>query len=288
MNGILIYDKESAKYNQDGIKIYLEEAKKHAMKLRVVYYEDLSYGIKDSKYCLWEKDKAITNLEFAINRCRDYRLSKHMEFMGIRVFNNSFVNKIGNHKWDTYQYLAQYNISMPDTKYIVNCRLQEYLKAIENDVVVVKAVHGHGGSQVCLYQPKERKQIPSICKIMDGEDVVIQPYIKGRGQDLRVYIIGNQIIGAVLRMANEDFRSNYSLGGKVRFYDLSKKEIETVEDVMCHFSLDYVGIDFLVQEDGTLLFNEIEDIVGARMLYQCSDIDPIRMYIKYIYKTLSK
>lgn len=287
MIGILIYDKESAEYNKAGIKIYEEEAVKYSLNLRLVYYEDLYYGIKNNKYCLWEKEVPITNLQFAINRCRDYRLAQHLELMGVRVFNNSVINKIGNHKWDTHQYLAKFNIPMPDTRFVLNRKLKEYLALVETDVVV-KAVHGHGGSQVCLYKPKEEKQIEAICEIMDGEDVVIQPYLKGKGQDLRVYVIGNRIIGAVLRMANKDFRSNYSLGGNVRAYDLNAKEITQVEEIMSHFAFDYVGIDFLIQEDGTLLFNEIEDIVGARMLYHCSDVDPIRLYVKLIHKTLSR
>ena len=39
------------------------------------------------------------------------------------------------------------------------------------------------------------------------------------------------------------------------------------------------GIDFLVQWDGTLLFNELEEMVGCRMLYQCTERDIVRDYI---------
>ena len=46
---------------------------------------------------------------------------------------------------------------------------------------------------------------------------------------------------------------------------------------------DYCGIDFLLfGNDDTLIFNEIEDVVGARMLSECSDIDYISLYVNHI------
>ena len=36
-----------------------------------------------------------------------------------------------------------------------------------------------------------------------------------------------------------------------------------------------------------MIFNELEDTVGARMIYDKSDIDIIDMYIKYIKRYLS-
>jgi len=50
------------------------------------------------------------------------------------------------------------------------------------------------------------------------------------------------------------------------------------------FEFDMVGIDFILDDNGNLVFNEIEDVVGARMLYQCSDIDIVKEYLSYISK----
>ncbi len=286
MKGILLYEKESAQYNAGGIAIYLTTAKKHGIELTVVYYEDITYGTEDGQYYVQESGKTLMHIDFVINRCRDYLLARHFEAMKIRVFNSALVNEIGNHKGLTCEYLAQYGIAMPvTTTTIENRKLSTYLTKLQ-ETVVVKAVHGHGGSQVCLYEPGKLERIDEICGIMDGEDVVVQPYIKGRGQDVRVYVIGNEIIGAVLRTATKDFRSNYSLGGKVEAYDLDKEEISRVQQILDVLSFDYAGIDFMIKEDGSLLFNEIEDVVGARMLYQCTNLDAISLYMEYIAKTI--
>jgi glutathione synthase/RimK-type ligase-like ATP-grasp enzyme len=54
-------------------------------------------------------------------------------------------------------------------------------------------------------------------------------------------------------------------------------------------ALDFglVGID-LMYHMGKPVFNEIEDVVGCRMLYSQTDLDPVSMYLDYILQNLSK
>ncbi len=287
MKGIIIYEKSSAVYNRSGIDIYFREAVKLGITLSLVYYENLSYGIHNNLLYVKSEGKLLQDVDFAINRCRDYRLAKHLESMRIRVFNNAKVNRIGNNKWETCEYYSGFHVPMPDTEFVPSYNLENYLKSCK-DEIVVKAVHGHGGNQVCLFHPNNRDEIKQICMTMGSEDVVIQPFIPGKGQDLRVYVIGQSIIGAVLRTATNGFRSNYSLGGQVTSYKLTQKVVSQVEKIINCLPVDYVGIDFLIHENGDLLFNEIEDIVGARMLYQCTNIDVISLYMQYILRTLNK
>ena len=49
---------------------------------------------------------------------------------------------------------------------------------------------------------------------------------------------------------------------------------------------DYIGIDFVFNE-GKIVFNEIEDSVGARMVYEKTDIDILRLYCDYIKKEMN-
>ena len=48
----------------------------------------------------------------------------------------------------------------------------------------------------------------------------------------------------------------------------------------------YIGVDFLVKGDNICL-NEIEDPVGARMLYKTSSIDIVNLFIKQIKSQLN-
>ena len=52
---------------------------------------------------------------------------------------------------------------------------------------------------------------------------------------------------------------------------------------MALFDIGLAGIDFLIGDNGELIFNEVEDVVGARMLYQCvPDINLVGKYLDYI------
>ena len=100
---------------------------------------------------------------------------------------------------------------------------------------------------------------------------------------MRVWAIGGKIITAILRESDTDFRSNFCLGGKAAPYELNHDETALVKKVLSLIKSDYIGIDFLF-DNGHLIFNEIEDTVGARMVYDKTDIDIIKLYCNYIKK----
>lgn len=288
MVGIIVYEKAAAEYNQYYIKQYIDEGAALGLEISLCIYEDLSFGICNNKEVIRYQGKVLSGVAFAINRTRESILSRQFEQIGIPVFNSSIVCEVCNNKALTYQYLAKSRINMIDTIFLRNDQLKSFLSSCLEECVI-KAVHGHGGSQVCLYQPQTgdvKARQEEILRIIGTEDVVVQPLIIGRRQDLRVYVIGNEIIAAVLRSAKDDFRANYSLGGSVQLYDLCEKERKIVQKIISLFDFDYVGIDFLIGQDGELIFNEIEDVVGARMLYQCSDIDVVPLYLAHILEKL--
>lgn len=284
MIGILVYEKEAAQFNMSYINQYLEEGMKIGLDITLCYYEEIRFGVKNNCKIVYYQGKLLEHIHFVINRTRESILSKQFERMGIPVFNSSMICEICNDKALTYQYLSNKGIRMIDSFFVRNQEIAEFLKSA-NEAMVIKSVAGHGGKQVYLYEPSEKSKVEEVDKIvaiMNGQDVVVQPYVKGKRQDLRVYIIGNEIVASVLRSAKDGFRANYSLGGEVSLYTLSTKEESIVRSIMKEFDFSYVGIDFLVDEEGKLIFNEVEDVVGARMLYQCSNINIVSRYLKYI------
>ena len=200
-----------------------------------------------------------------------------LEQKGVRVFNSSSVTRIANNKGITYEFLKDV-VPFLAVKYgneIIESKIEN--KGFEYPYVI-KSCSGHGGSQVFLVN--NSKEDEQAVKAMNGQEYVVQQCCSDLGRDVRVYVIGNKIIKAVLR-------SNYSLGGKVQEYTLNNEEKAMVERIVDKLPLDYAGIDFTFN-NGKAVFNEIEDAVGARMLYQVSDIDIVEMYIKYILEQLSK
>lgn len=285
MEAWIVYNKEDAERNVHYIECYMKEGKKLGIIFHLIYVEDVSFGIKNGTLCCWREDDILKKPDFVISRTIYPLFTKQLEYMEIPVFNSYKVANICNDKASTYQLISKFGIQTIDSEFCKNNYFYERLSHTK-EPTVVKAVSGHGGSQVFLVNPNSTQyELDMIYNAMEGEDIVIQPYIKGNNQDVRVYVIGRQIIAAVLRTANEGFKSNYSLGGSVSLYHLSQAQMDIVNKIISNFEFGLVGIDFILNEKGDFIFNEIEDVVGARMLYQCSNINIVVLYLQYI-KTL--
>ena len=105
--------------------------------------------------------------------------------------------------------------------------------------------------------------------------------IRDRGRDKRVYLLGGKVLACVERHSQRDFRSNFSLGGSAEPADVSDAELRAVRLINGELKPDFVGVDF-IYKDGVPLLNEVEDIVGTRMLYELTYIDAVGEYAKYI------
>lgn len=276
----LIYFKDGAIRNEPYIKYYMEEGDKLDIQVKLILVEDLEFGVKNNTWYIRHQGQEVINPDFVIVRAIYPLLSKQLELMGIKVFNNSLVSELCNDKAKTYQYLAKLGIPMVDSLFYKNNQVKEALQQI-NQLSVIKSVDGHGGSQVFAWRPEEINQ-SEIINGLGNSDVVIQPFVGKCHQDLRVYVIGKEIVAAVLRTARSGFKSNFSLGGEVRIYQLCEVEHSIVQQIINQFDFGLVGIDFIIGDKGELIFNEIEDVVGSRMLYQCSNINIVNRYLIYI------
>ena len=69
---------------------------------------------------------------------------------------------------------------------------------------------------------------------------------------------------------------------------MEEDEKAIVEKIVDLFDFGLAGIDFIIGDNGALIFNEIEDVVGSRMLYSCSDINIVALYLEYIKKQIYK
>lgn len=301
----LIYFRDAAIYNKKYIEFYKEEGAKLGIYVKLILVEELEFGIQDNQWFLQYQKKTAERPDFVICRAIYPLLIKQLEYMELPVFNNSFVSEICNDKAKTYQYLARTGIKMIDTNFFKNEQIGQILSEVKNPTVI-KAVEGHGGNQVFLVTPSEVELTTAACEAEEDmenynsikkrnnikcgighSDLVVQPLIGNKHQDLRVYVIGKEIVAAVLRTAKEGFKANFSLGGEVCLYQLSQEERAIVETIMEQFDFGLVGIDFIIGNEGELIFNEIEDVVGSRMLYQCSDINIVERYLNFIRVRLS-
>jgi RimK family alpha-L-glutamate ligase len=268
MIGYLIYSEKDIKKNKFFIKKLEEGFARHGILLQTVVYEQLSIS------------ELLSDLpDFVINRSRFHEISSLFEEQGIPVFNNALVTKIANDKMASYHFLDGI-VPFMDAKYS-----EDYVSGEFSYPVVFKSCSGHGGSEVFLVSNAGEESLAA--KALAGKPYLVQKCSNNPGKDVRVYILGNEIVAAVLRSSPNSFKSNYSLGGQVAMHLLTSYEKDLVQKILCKLDIDYAGIDFIFH-DGKAVFNEIEDAVGARMLYEVSDLDIAAMFVEYVVTELSR
>lgn len=265
MNGLLIYEPKEINRNQSFIDRLIKAANNLGHTLIVID----------------DKNESIPHADFIFFRARNPVLSKQLEEKNIRMFNRTEVNVIANDKWKAIQLVQLLGIPTVPTKKINS------ISDIHSYPVVLKTTDGHGGMQVELFPTKEKTE--AFLVNHPSKTIIAQDYIETNATDVRVFMVGTSVIGAVKRIgAKDSFKSNFTLGGTVEKYELNKQQVMDVEKIATALKSDYIGIDFLLLPDGNWLFNEIEDPVGARSYFETTQKDIAIPIMEYIHQELIK
>ena len=223
--------------------------------------------------------------DFAVNRSRDALLAHWLESSGCRVFNSAMVCETCNDKARTHLLAHSLGLPQVDMAFLRNNSASLRTHGLGYPVVV-KAPGGHGGGEVLLAHSEE--ELLRVAQALPGGRLVLQRLCGAPGVDVRVYVLGGKVLAAVRREAQDGFRANLSLGGTVRPYALKDTEKQMVLALADALRPDYIGIDFLMDADGSLRFNEAEDAVGSRALYQLGGFDVVGLYLQHIAESLRK
>ncbi|TMN21086.1 ATP-grasp domain-containing protein [Lentibacillus cibarius] len=281
MQGWLIYNDVDAKQNESFIKWFLEEARLQNITLLFIRREELTIGVFQNRRTVLLHQKPVALPDFAVVRTIDSMLSLQLESLGINVYNPSETAIICNNKALTHFHLSKLDVPTADTMFVPKGTPLP-AEAPMPFPFVVKDTGGRGGKQVHLVI-SDTSWNNLRARFTDNHDLIIQSATNvQQGKDVRVFVIGERIIGAVLRENKHDFRANFKLGGSASWYSLTDQEQKIVHKITGYFQFGMAGIDFLLDNDGCLLFNEIEDVVGSRTLSAVSDINIVRQYIAYI------
>ena len=272
MKGLLIYERHESVRNHRFIEYWLDTAKAKNVDLKLVLIEEMSFGLRNNKPFLRVGGEDIT-ADFAVVRAKKPLLSHHLEKMGIAVFNPAHVSEILNDKRRTHA-LFQDDFPMMDTAFVEGDSPSPFPFP-----VVVKSSAGCGGREVrlCDNEDSYRQTLRDF-----AYSAVVQPLCDTPGRDVRVYMLGKQILQCMLRYSDtDDFRANFGLHHCAKPIDAPDDVRRMALEAADRFDFGLVGVDF-IYDHGRALFNEAEDVVGTRMLYQYTNIDIVPVYMDFI------
>jgi RimK family alpha-L-glutamate ligase len=179
---------------------------------------------------------------------------RHFEQAGVPCINTSESIELVKDKLRTSQILSKERIAIPHTM-MVRFPVDDGL--VEKHIgypCVVKVVTGSYGEGVYLCEKKRdyRKLMEFIDSLGNKKTMIVQEYLGDHpGEDLRVLVIGGEVIGAMKRTAPEgDFRANITNGGTGSKYELTDEIVEIARNTALSLGLDIAGIDLLFDKRG--------------------------------------
>lgn len=198
---------------------------------------------------------------FAIFWDKDIYLAERLEAQGIRLFNSSRAIDLCDNKILMYQELIKHQIRIPRT--LVAPKTFEglgykdlaFVKEAGKELgwpLVIKEAYGSFGEQV--YLANDMDEAEKIITAIGYHDFLMQEFIaSSKGKDVRINVIGEQVIASMLRENKNDFRSNISNGGKGVNFSPNQDYIDLAIKAVKALGLDFAGVDVLFGEDGPII-----------------------------------
>jgi [lysine-biosynthesis-protein LysW]---L-2-aminoadipate ligase len=212
--------------------------------------------------------------DVVLERCVSYYRGLHftacLEFLGVPVLNKFEVaNNCGN-KMLTSLLLKKHNVPTPKTYFSFSSETALEILDKEGYPLVIKPIIGSWGRGVMLL--KDRDTADAIIEVRELSDgpleriYYLQEEIKRPPRDIRVIVVGDQVIAAMYRTSAGGFKTNIALGGEPVPCEITKE----LEDICLKASKavggGILGVDVMEDEKRGLVVHEVNNTVEFKGL----------------------
>ncbi len=218
---------------------------------------------------------------------------RHLEEMGIPTTLTSEALLLSRNKFATYQILAKNGIPVPSTTLITNpYHLEHQLKHLRHPVVI-KLLDSYGGLGVIRSNSlQSTKEIIEALYLQKPSTMILvqeflRPVIQGNharvtSEDLRLFVIGNQVIAAMKRrsMTRREWRTNFSRGSMTVPHEPTNEEKELALKAVHLLKLEIAGVDMILTKKGPTII-EINACPGWKGLQATTSKNISKEIIKH-------
>jgi RimK family alpha-L-glutamate ligase len=140
--------------------------------------------------------------------------------------------------------------------------------------VIVKPIFGSMGQG--LVRVSDPDVAFRVFRALEGARTVfyVQRAIGGGGRDVRVFVVGGAVIGAIERRAPAgEWRSNVARGARAVAVAVPDTWAAIARRAAAAVGAEYAGVDLLPAQDGSVVVLEINGIPGWRGLQEATGVD---------------
>jgi ribosomal protein S6--L-glutamate ligase len=209
---------------------------------------------------------------------------RQFEQMDVFVGNSSAGIANSRDKLRCLQILSKHHIGMPPTTF-VRAR-KDILPAIErvgSAPVVIKLIEGTQGVGVILAESTKIAEAIIETLQSTNQNVLVQKFVaESRGRDVRAFVVGDQVVAAMRRVAvGNEFRSNVHRGGSTEPVELSEEAKHLAVRAAQIMGLRIAGVDMLEANEGPQVM-EVNSSPGLEGIERCTQLDIAGVVIDYL------
>lgn len=200
---------------------------------------------------------------------------RQFELQGAFVLNESLAISRSRDKLRTHQILSKKGIDMPITGFAHSPRNTDALiRMVGGPPLILKLLEGTQGKGVILAETKMAAESVIRAYRSMHSFFLVQEFIEeAKGTDLRCFVVGNQVVAAMMRKAAKgEFRSNLHLGGTAEKVQLTPDERHTAIAATQALGLHVAGVDLLRSKRGPLVL-EVNSSPGLEGIERSTGID---------------
>lgn len=209
---------------------------------------------------------------------------RQFEQMDVFCANPSWGVANSRDKLRCLQILGKHRIHMPPTTFVRDRK--DILPAIDRvggAPVVIKLIEGTQGVGVILAE--SNKVAEAIIETLQStkQNVLVQKFVaESKGRDLRAFVVGDQVVAAMRRVAvGNEFRSNVHRGGRTEVVEISEEAAKIAVRSAQIMGLRVAGVDMLESNSGPQVM-EVNSSPGLEGIEQCTQLDIAGAIIDYI------
>ena len=230
--------------------------------------------------------------DFVLFWDKDLRLAAELERQDLRLYNSAAAIEACDDKSLTWLICRHAGIPQPES--IISPKKFHADGLMDPDFVfraealfgfpcVVKEAFGSFGQQV--YLVKDRKELENVIVSIGERPYLIQRFVAAsRGRDLRLQVVGDEVIAAMLRENDSDFRANLTNGGHATDYTalLTREQRDLAVRAAKVLGLDFAGVDLLFGENGESLLCEVNSNAHFKNLFDCTGVNAAEHILRHI------
>lgn len=194
--------------------------------------------------------------------------------------------ELSRDKLKSSQVFSMLNIGIPKTvfaKYPQRGDVKAMIEQVGGVPVVIKLLEGTQGLGVVLSET--RAAAKSVIEAFSAlkTNIIVQEFIaEAGGSDIRVLVVGGQVVAAMKRQGAEgEFRSNLHQGGESIPVELNKREKSMAIKAAKALGLKVAGVDMLQSSRGPLVM-EVNSSPGLEGIEQSTGIDVASKIIEHL------